>query len=164
MRSLADRLLKESEVKPIGLGARDSLRLEAGLCLYGHELDLTTSPVEANIQWSIQKRRREEGGFLGYERVKRELAEGPKRKRVGIKPEGRAPAREGTEIHDEAGNKIGVVTSGGFGPTLNGPCAMGYVDLAHAALGTRVSLIVRGTAMPAEITTMPFVPNRFYRG
>jgi len=164
VRSLADRLLKESEVKPIGLGARDSLRLEAGLCLYGHELDLTTSPVEANIQWSIQKRRREEGGFLGYERVKRELAEGPKRKRVGIKPEGRAPAREGTEIHDEAGNKIGVVTSGGFGPTLNGPCAMGYVDLAHAALGTRVSLIVRGTAMPAEITTMPFVPNRFYRG
>ncbi len=164
VRGLADRLLKESEVKPIGLGARDSLRLEAGLCLYGHELDLTTSPVEAAIQWSIQKRRREEGGFPGYERVKRELAEGPKRKRVGIKPEGRAPAREGTEIHDEAGNKIGVVTSGGFGPTLNGPCAMGYVDLAHAQIGTHVSLIVRGTAMPAEITTMPFVPNRFYRG
>ena len=164
VRWLAERLLKDSEVKPIGLGARDSLRLEAGLCLYGHELDLTTSPVEAHIQWSIQKRRREEGGFPGYERIKRELAAGPKRKRVGIKPEGRAPAREGTEIHDENGNKIGVVTSGGFGPTLNGPCAMGYVDTAHAHIGTRVSLIVRGTAMPAEITAMPFVPNRFYRG
>ena len=164
VRSLADRLLKENEVRPIGLGARDSLRLEAGLCLYGHELDLTTSPVEAHIQWSIQKRRRDEGGFPGFERIKRELTEGPKRKRVGIKPEGRAPAREGTEIHDAAGNKIGVVTSGGFGPTLNGPCAMGYVDTAHSAVGSRVSLIVRGTAMPAEITAMPFVPNRFYRG
>lgn len=164
VRWLADRLLKESEVKPIGLGARDSLRLEAGLCLYGHDIDTTTSPVEAQIQWSIQKRRREEGGFPGFERVKRELADGPKRKRVGIKPEGRAPAREGTEIHDEIGNKIGVVTSGGFGPTLNGPCAMGYVETAHAQIGRRISLIVRGTAMPAEITEMPFVPNRFYRG
>ena len=164
VRWLADRLLKESEVKPVGLGARDSLRLEAGLCLYGHELDLTTSPIEAQIQWSIQKRRREEGGFPGYERFKRELADGPKRKRVGLKPEGRAPAREGTEIHDEHGTKIGMVTSGGFGPTLNGPCAMGYIDTAHAQIGARVSLIVRGTALPAEIIALPFVPNRFYRG
>jgi aminomethyltransferase len=164
VRGFAERLLKESEVKPIGLGARDSLRLEAGLCLYGHELDVSTSPVEAQIQWSIQKRRLEEGGFPGYERVKRELAEGPKRKRVGIKPEGRAPARDGTEIHDEAGNKIGVVTSGGFGPTLNGPCAIGYVDTAHAQEGAAIALIVRGTAMPARIVAMPFVPHRFYRG
>ncbi len=164
VRLLAERLLKESEVKPIGLGARDSLRLEAGLCLYGHELDVSTSPVEAQIQWSIQNRRREEGGFPGFERVKRELAEGPKRKRVGIQPDGRAPARDGTEIYNQAGEKIGVVTSGGFGPTLNGPCAMGYVDAAQAQDGTAISLMVRGTAMPARIVKLPFVPHRFYRG
>ena len=159
-----ERLLAHPEVKPIGLGARDSLRLEAGLCLYGHELDVTTSPVEASIQWSIQKRRREEGGFPGFERISRELKEGPSRKRVGLLPEGRAPAREGTEITTEDGVKIGVVTSGGFGPTLNGPCAMGYVETQHAAIGTKVHLMVRGTAMPASIVAMPFVPHRFYRG
>jgi aminomethyltransferase len=159
-----ERLLAHEEVKPIGLGARDSLRLEAGLCLYGHELDPTTSPVEAAIQWSIQKRRREEGGFPGYDRIKRELTEGPSRKRVGILPEGRAPAREGTEIRSEDGTVIGTVTSGGFGPTLNGPCAMGYVATAHSAIGTKIQLMVRGTAMPAAIVAMPFVPHRFYRG
>ncbi len=158
-----ERLLAHSEVKPIGLGARDSLRLEAGLCLYGHELDVTTSPVEAAIQWSIQKRRREEGGFPGFERISRELKEGPSRKRVGLLPEGRAPAREGTEITTEAGEKIGLVTSGGFGPTLNGPCAMGYVDTANSAIGTKVHLMVRGNAMPASIVAMPFVPHRFHR-
>lgn len=158
-----ERLLAHAEVKPIGLGARDSLRLEAGLCLYGHELDPTTSPVEAGIQWSIQKRRREEGGFPGFERIRRELAEGPSRKRVGILPEGRAPAREGTAILTEDGVTIGIVTSGGFGPTLNGPCAMGYVDAAYSALGTKVQLLVRGTAMPASIAEMPFVPHRFHR-
>jgi len=161
---LFERLIAHEEVKPIGLGARDSLRLEAGLCLYGHELDPTTSPIEAAIQWSIQKRRREEGGFPGFERIKRELAEGPRRKHVGLLPEGRAPAREGTEITDSHGTKIGIVTSGGFGPTLNGPCAMGYVDTAHAAIDTTVHLMVRGTAMPAKIVALPFVPNRFYRG
>lgn len=158
-----ERLLAHPEVKPIGLGARDSLRLEAGLCLYGHELDPTTSPVEAGIQWSIQKRRREEGGFPGFERITRELAEGPSRKRVGILPEGRAPARDGTEITSMDGQKIGIVTSGGFGPSLNGPCAMGYVEAAHSALGSSVHLIVRGTPMPAKIVAMPFVPHRFHR-
>jgi aminomethyltransferase len=160
---LNERLLMHPEVKPIGLGARDSLRLEAGLCLYGHELDVTTSPVEAAIQWSIQKRRREEGGFPGFARISRELKDGPSRKRVGLLPEGRAPAREGTEIVTEAGDKIGTVTSGGFGPTLNGPCAMGYVDAAHSAIGTKLHLMVRGTAMPASIVAMPFVQHRFHR-
>ena len=160
---LNERLLMHPEVKPIGLGARDSLRLEAGLCLYGHELDTTTSPVEASIQWSIQKRRREEGGFPGFARISRELKDGPSRKRVGLLPEGRAPAREGTEIVTEAGEKIGTVTSGGFGQTLNGPCAMGYVDAAHSAIGTKLHLMVRGTAMPASIVAMPFVPHRFHR-
>ena len=164
VQGLAERLLKDPAVKLIGLGARDSLRLEAGLCLYGHDIDTTTSPIEAQLQWSIQKRRREDGGFPGYERIKRELTDGPKRKRVGITPDGRAPAREGTEIHDASGQKIGVITSGGFGPTLNGPCAMGYVDTAHAQIGNRVSLMVRGTALPAQVSAMPFVPNRFYRG
>lgn len=158
-----ERLLAHPEVKPIGLGARDSLRLEAGLCLYGHELDPTTSPVEAQIQWSIQKRRRQEGGFPGFERISRELSEGPQRKRVGILPEGRAPAREGTEITTLDGVKIGTVTSGGFGPTLNGPCAMGYVETEHSAIGTKVHLMVRGNAMPATIVAMPFVPHRFHR-
>ena len=158
-----ERLLAHPEVKPIGLGARDSLRLEAGLCLYGHELDPTTSPVEAQIQWSIQKRRRQEGGFPGFERISRELSEGPQRKRVGLLPEGRAPAREGTEITTLDGVKIGTVTSGGFGPTLNGPCAMGYVETAHSAIGTKVHLMVRGNAMPATIVAMPFVPHRFHR-
>lgn len=160
---LNERLMAHMEVKPIGLGARDSLRLEAGLCLYGHDIDTTTSPVEAQIQWSIQKRRREEGGFPGYERITRELADGPKRKRVGLLPEGRAPAREGTEIVAEDGTKIGTITSGGFGPTLNGPCAMGYVNAAHSAIGTKLNLIVRGNAIPATVVAMPFVPHRFHR-
>ena len=158
-----ERLLAAPEVKPIGLGARDSLRLEAGLCLYGHDIDTTTSPVEAGLQWSIQKRRREEGGFPGDARIQRELSDGPSRRRVGILPEGRAPAREGTLITDLAGNTIGTITSGGFGPTLNGPLAMGYVDSAHAALGTKVNLVVRGNSLPAIISAMPFVPTRYFR-
>lgn len=160
---LFDRLMAHDDVKPIGLGARDSLRLEAGLCLYGHDIDTTTSPVEAQIQWSIQKRRREEGGFPGHARIVRELSDGPQRKRVGLRPEGRAPAREGTEITTEDGTQIGTVTSGGFGPTLNGPCAMGYVDAAHSAIGTKLNLIVRGNAIPATIVALPFVPHRFHR-
>ncbi len=156
-------LLRDPAVKPIGLGARDSLRLEAGLCLYGHDIDTTTSPVEAALTWSIQKRRREEGGFAGAERVRRELAEGPSRKRVGILPDGKAPAREGAEIHAKDGRKIGAVTSGGFGPTLCGPLAMGYVEAGSAALGTELDLIVRGKALPAKVAPMPFVPNHYYR-
>jgi aminomethyltransferase len=161
--ALWNRLLADPEVKPVGLGARDSLRLEAGLCLYGHDIDETTSPVEADLMWSIAKRRRVEGGFIGASRLQKELAEGPKRKRVGIKPEGRAPARDGTKITDMAGRDIGVVTSGGFGPTVNGPAAMGYVETQSSAPGTSVQLVVRDKPMPASIVKLPFVPNRFKR-
>ncbi len=160
---LWNKLLSDPLVRPIGLGARDSLRLEAGLCLYGHDIDRTTSPIEAGLNWSIAKRRRTEGGFLGAHRVQRELLGGVSRKRVGIKPEGRAPAREGTEILDESGRKIGIVTSGGFGPSVNGPIAMGYVETAYASAGTPVQLLVRGQALPAQVSTLPFIPNRFKR-
>ncbi|MBD3849010.1 aminomethyltransferase [Bosea sp. OAE752] len=158
-----DTLLLDANVKPIGLGARDSLRLEAGLCLYGHDIDTTTSPIEAALNWSIQKRRREEGGFPGAARIQRELAEGTSRIRVGLLPEGRAPAREGTEIATPEGEVIGTVTSGGFGPTLNGPLAMGYVAKAHSAPGTKLNLIVRGKPLPAVVAPMPFVPNGYKR-
>ncbi|TAJ29878.1 glycine cleavage system aminomethyltransferase GcvT [Bosea sp. (in: a-proteobacteria)] len=158
-----DTLLLDATVKPIGLGARDSLRLEAGLCLYGHDIDTTTSPIEAALNWSIQKRRREEGGFPGAARIQRELAEGPARLRVGLLPEGRAPAREGAEIATPEGEVVGTVTSGGFGPTLNGPCAMGYVARAHSAPGTKLNLIVRGKPLPAVVAPMPFVPNGYKR-
>lgn len=161
---LWDALVADPDVKPIGLGARDSLRLEGGLCLYGHDIDTGTTPVEAGLLWSIQKRRREEGGFPGADVVRREIAEGPARRRVGIRPEGRAPAREGTEILAADGAPIGVVTSGGFGPTVGGPVAMGYVASAHAAPGTRLQLMVRGKPLAAEIVPLPFVPARFYRG
>jgi aminomethyltransferase len=160
---LWDLLMADDLVRPIGLGARDSLRLEAGLCLYGHELDETTSPNEAGLVWSIAKRRREEGGFIGAARVQKELAHGVSRKRVGIKPEGRAPARDGTEIQNAEGRKIGVITSGGFGPSVNGPIAMGYVETAFAEVGTAVNLIVRGQALPAQIIKLPFIPNNFKR-
>ncbi len=156
-------LLADPLVKPIGLGARDSLRLEAGLCLYGHELDETISPVEADLVWSIQKRRRSEGGFIGAARVQKELAAGPARKRVGIRPEGRAPARDGTVITDQSGREIGKVTSGGFGASVGGPIAMGYVETQSSVSGTKINLIVRGQAMPAEIVKLPFIPNRFKR-
>jgi aminomethyltransferase len=155
-------LMADDRVKAIGLGARDSLRLEGGLCLYGHDIDTTTSPVEGALAWSIQKRRREGGGFPGAARIQRELKDGPSRKRVGIRPERRQPAREGAEIMS-AGRKVGVVTSGGFGPTVNGPVAMGYVEAAFAAPGTELTLVVRGKELPATVTALPFVPNRFVR-
>jgi len=157
-----ERLLSEPSVKLIGLGARDSLRLEAGLCLYGHDIDTTTSPVEAALTWSIQKRRRAEGGFPGAERIQREIAQGPARLRVGIKPEGRAPAREGTEISLDD-QPIGKVTSGGSGPSVNGPIAMGYVAARYAAPDTAVMLTVRGKPMPARIAPLPFVPHNYVR-
>ena len=162
--ALADKLLSEPEVKPIGLGARDSLRLEAGLCLYGHDIDTNTSPVEAALVWSIGKRRREQGGFPGAARVLRELQQGPARLRVGILPEGRAPARDGTDIHAADASKIGTITSGGFGPTVGGPVAMGYVAKDYAAPGTPLTLSVRGKELAAKIVTMPFVPHRYVRG
>ena len=162
--AFARALLAHPDVAPIGLGARDSLRLEAGLCLYGHDLDAETSPVEGNIAFVLGKRRKEEANFPGAARILRELKEGPRRLRVGILPEGRAPAREGTEIVDGSGARIGVVTSGGFGPTLNAPVAMGYVEASHAKTGTSVNLIVRGKPMPARIADMPFVPHAYFRG
>jgi aminomethyltransferase len=158
---LAELLLAQEGVAPVGLGARDSLRLEAGLCLYGHDLEESVSPVEAALQWSIQKRRRDGGGFPGAERIRDELAHGPTRQRVGIKPDGRVPAREGTEILDALGAPIGAVTSGGFGPSVNAPVAMGYVASAHARLGTRVGLIVRGKVLSAAIVPLPFVAHRY---
>ena len=161
---LALRLLRESEVKPIGLGARDTLRLEAGLCLYGHDIDRSTTPVEADLGFALGKRRREQGGFLGAETILRELREGVARKRVGIKPDGRAPARDGTEILDAGGAVIGKITSGGFGPSVDGPIAMGYVATAHALPGSVLSLMVRGTPRPARVVTLPFAPHRYYRG
>ncbi|MEZ5908575.1 MAG: glycine cleavage system aminomethyltransferase GcvT [Hyphomicrobiaceae bacterium] len=160
---LARVLLADERVAPIGLGARDSLRLEAGLCLYGHDIDTTTSPIEAALTWSIQKRRRVEGGFPGATRIQRELADGPSRQRVGIVPEGRAPAREGTEIRAGDGTPIGVVTSGGFGPTVNGPIAMGYVARGHETPGTPVQLVVRGKALPGRVAVLPFAPHRYRR-
>jgi aminomethyltransferase len=162
--AIVERLLDDPRVKLAGLGARDSLRLEAGLCLYGHDIDETTSPVEAALTWSIARRRREDGGFPGAARISAEIAEGPKRGRVGIKPEGRAPAREGTEIRQSDGAVIGRVTSGGFGPTVEGPIAMGYVEPAHAQPGTQVVLIVRGKELPASVVPLPFVPHRYRRG
>jgi len=161
--ALARRLLAEPEVKPAGLGARDSLRLEAGLCLYGHDIDESTTPVEAGLAWAIGKRRREAAGFPGDAVIQRQLAEGPARLRVGIRPDERAPAREGTEIADGAGRVVGKVTSGGFGPTVGGPIAMGYVELACASEGTRLGLLVRGSARPARVVAMPFVPHRYVR-
>lgn len=157
------RLAADPEVAPIGLGARDSLRLEAGLCLYGHDIDTTTSPIEAGLAWSIQKSRRVAGGFPGAARIQRELQDGPARRRVGIRPDGRAPAREGAEILSADGKTIGAVTSGGFGPSLNGPLAMGYVASDAAKPGTKVQLMVRGKPLPAEIVTLPFVPHRYVR-
>ena len=156
-------LLAQDGVQPIGLGARDLLRLEAGLCLYGHDIDETTSPIEAGLAWSIQKRRRSEGGFPGAKRIQDELAHGPKRRRVGIRPDGRAPAREGTEVLSPSGARIGVVTSGGFGPSVNGPVAMGYVESDQAKVGTPVNLMVRGKALSAAVAPLPFVPHRYAR-
>ncbi len=160
---LARALLAEPEVAPIGLGARDSLRLEAGLCLYGHDIDAATTPVEAGLRWAIAKRRREEGGFPGAAVILRQLAEGVARRRVGLRPEGRALAREHTEVVDPEGRRIGEVTSGGFGPTVGGPVAMGYVDSGQADEGAAVAMMVRGKARPARVAPLPFVPHRYHK-
>jgi glycine cleavage system T protein (aminomethyltransferase) len=160
---VARALLREPEVLPIGLGARDSLRLEAGLCLYGHDIDETTDPVEANLVWSIAKRRKMDKDFLAAETIMDRIFNGTARKRVGIRPDGRAPAREGAEIADKSGKVVGKITSGGFGPTLNAPVAMGYVDAALAGDGSEIDLIVRGKPLPARVVPMPFVPHRYRR-
>jgi aminomethyltransferase len=161
--TLAKRLLDEPEVRAAGLGARDTLRLEAGLCLYGHDIDGTTTPIEAGLAWTIGKRRRQEAGFPGAAIILAQLRDGPSRKRVGLKPEGRAPAREHTQIQDTCACDIGEVTSGGFGPTVGGPIAMGYVKSEFAAPGTMVNLMVRGTARPAQVAPLPFLPSRYFK-
>ncbi len=167
--AFAEALLAMEEVLPIGLGARDSLRLEAGLCLYGHDIDRETSPVEAGLDWAIQKARRtggaRAGGFPGAARILRELEEGPARRRVGLRPEGRAPMREGTPLFAaaEGGEPVGAVTSGGFGPSLEGPMAMGYVPAALAAPGTLLWGEVRGKRLPATISPLPFRPSTYKR-
>ena len=166
----ARALLAQPEVKPVGLGARNSLRLEAGLCLYGQDIDTTTTPVEAALNWAIQKVRRtggaRAGGFPGAARVLAQLdgTEPLPRKRVGLIALERVPVREHTELQSTAGETIGEVTSGLLGPTAEKPVAMGYVNPAQAALGTRVNAIVRGKTVPMEVAAMPFVPNRYYRG
>jgi len=161
---LARHFLEMPDCVPAGLGARDSLRLEAGLPLYGSDIDATISPVEAGLEFAIGKRRRTEGGFPGAERILRELKDGVSRRRVGLKPAGRAPARAHTEIHDTHGNVIGEVTSGGFGPTVEGPIAMGYVATAFSEPGTPVVLMVRGKPLDAHVVALPFVEQRYYRG
>jgi aminomethyltransferase len=160
--AFANALLGHGQVKPVGLGARDSLRLEAGLCLYGHDLDATISPIEADLAWIIQKRRRMLGDFPGAARILRELADGPAKKRVGIKPLTPAPAREGVEVFKD-GRKIGVVTSGGFGPTFGAPVSMGYVETGFSAPGTLIDLMVRGQPRPGEVVALPFTPHRYVR-
>lgn len=159
---LADALAALPQVKPIGLGARDSLRLEAGLPLYGHDMDQRVGAIGADLGFAIQKRRREEGGFFGHARVMKELADGPGGKRVGLRIEGRLPAREGAPIY--AGDMlVGEVTSGGFGPTVGAPIAMGWVSLPHSAADTALEIEVRGKRIPATVAPMPFVPHRYRR-
>jgi len=166
--ALADILLAFDSVNWIGLGARDSLRLEAGLCLYGHDMDQQTSPVEASIIWSISKSRRaggvNQGGFLGADVILAQIASGTARKRVGFLVDGRAPVREGAEIVDEAGTVVGAITSGGFGPTLQAPIAMGYVSTELSAVGSQLHALVRGKPRPITVAKMPLVPQRYFRG
>ena len=167
--ALAKALLGNSDVLPIGLGARDSLRLEAGLCLYGHDIDTTTTPVEGALEWSIQKSRRHggarAGGFPGADLILSQFEQGAPRRRVGLKPEGRAPVREGAPLFTDAASsdQIGAVTSGGFGPSINTPIAMGYLQSSHAAIGALVFAELRGQRLPLRVAPMPFVPNTYKR-
>jgi aminomethyltransferase len=160
-RTIAELLLEEPEVVPAGLGARDTLRLEAGLCLYGQDIDETTTPVEAGLGWTVNRRRREEGGFPGDEVILRQMAEGPKRKRVGILLDGKVPARAGAAITDQQGTPLGTVTSGSYGPSVGGPIAMGYVSTHSAVPDTPINALVRGKALPGRIVKLPFVPHRY---
>jgi aminomethyltransferase len=166
--ALARKLVSFDQVNAVGLGARDSLRLEAGLCLYGHDLNTETTPIQASLLWSISKSRRvngaKAGGFPGADVIFNEQANGASRKRVGLKVEGRAPVREGAELVNAEGEQVGVVTSGGFGPSLEAPLAMGYVAKDYAAVGTELNAMVRGKPRPVTVEKMPFVPQRYYRG
>lgn len=162
-RRVAERLLGEPEVAPAGLGARDSLRLEAGLCLYGHDIDESTTPVEAGLSWAIGKRRRAEGGFAGAEPILKQLAEGPPSKRVGLLPEGRAPLREGLDLFDGTGHKVGRITSGGFAPSLGRPVAMGYATAALSGPDVGLMAELRGKSVVATTTKLPFVKHNYHR-
>jgi aminomethyltransferase len=156
------KLLQDERVKPVGLGARDSLRLEAGLCLYGHDITEEITPIEGRLLWSIGKRRREEGGFPGYEIIKSQIEKGAPRKRTGLKLNGRAPAREGAKIYYE-NQEVGEITSGGFSPTLGYPIAMGLIASEHTNKGQILEIEVRGKRLEAEVVSMPFVPQNYYR-
>ncbi len=170
VREVAEALLEDSAVTPVGLGARDSLRLEAGLCLYGSDIDETTTPVEADLAWAIQKARRSngarEGGFPGASTILRELGDGPRRLRIGLRPEGRAPIRAGAPLFaaEDAGNAVGTVTSGAYGPSVGAPVAMGYLPTALSAPGTRVFAEVRGKRLAVEVATLPFITLHYERG
>jgi aminomethyltransferase len=168
-KAFAEQLLAEPEVEAIGLGARDSLRLEAGLCLYGHDMDMQTTPVEAGLIWAIGKPRRHggdrSGGFPGADVILHQVdAKDHTRKRVGLLAEGRAPVREGAPLVDEAGNDVGVVTSGSFGPSVGKPVAMGYVSRELEAPQSAVFAVVRGKQLPMQVTPTPFVKPGYYRG
>ncbi len=166
--NLARQLLANDAVAPVGLGARDSLRLEAGLCLYGQDMSRNTSPVEAGLAWTIPGVRRgggaRAGGFPGEARILTELVEGVSRRLVGLRPRGKAPVRAGVDLVDDDGDSVGTVTSGGFGPTVGGPVAMGYVGSAHATPGNVLQAVVRGKRLPTEVVALPFVERRYYRG
>ena len=161
---IARMLLDLPGVEPAGLGARDTLRLEAGLCLYGQDIDRTITPVEAGLGWTIGKRRRAEGGFPGAGAILDQLANRAPRRRVGIRPEGRAPARAHTEIRDAHGGTIGKITSGSFGPSVGGPVAMGYVAAEASEASSAVEVVIRDTPRPARIAKLPFVPHRYFTG
>jgi aminomethyltransferase len=161
--AVAELLAAQEEVKPIGLGARDSLRLEAGLPLYGHDLDTDTTPIEADLGFAISKRRRAEGGFAGWPRILREIEQGTVRRRVGLTVEGRQPVREGAAVVDSDGDEVGKVTSGGFSPMLEAPIAMAYVPAASSEPGSEVRLVQRGKIFQAKVAPTPFVPHRYHR-
>ncbi len=165
--ALARRLLEMDGIHPAGLGARDSLRLEAGLCLYGSDIDETTTPIEAALAWTVAKRRRKggeaEGGFPGAEIILSQLAEGVPRKRVGLRPEGKAPARAHTQVTSSDGEPVGEITSGGFGPSVNGPIAMGYLRADMAKPDTAINLVVRGKSLPGRVVRLPFVKHRYVK-
>ncbi len=161
---LCHMLLDEPEVRPAGLGARDSLRLEAGLCLYGNDIDEATTPIEAGLMWTISRRRKAEGGFPGADIILDQIRNGVERKLVGIMIEGKLPARAHTKITDASGNEIGEVTSGGYGPSVGGPIAMGYVGIEYAKPGTLVKLIVRSREITGRVVKMPFIEHRYFKG
>ena len=158
------KLLKFEDVKLAGLGARNSLRMEAGLCLYGNDISILTSPVEAGLTWSIPKERIENGGFIGHENIKKDLIDGVEKKLVGIKPLGKLPAREGTQILSKNGKIIGEITSGGYSPSLQAPIAMGYINAESLQKNCEILLNVRGNSLPAEIVSLPFVEHKYFRG